>query len=86
MALGAGWGLHSGLPFPALLLLVFGVGLLWPVILPTAQSPESNAESSRPAPSDILRSPHWGRSVGVLWTCLALWWLPVAPAAVGRVP
>ena len=82
MALGAGWGLHSGLPFPALLLLVFGVGLLWPVILPTAQSPESNAESSRPAPSDILRSPHWGRSVGVLWLCLALWWLPVALAAL----
>ncbi len=82
MALGAGWGLHSGLPFPALLLLVFGVGLLWPGILPTAQSPESNAESSRPAPPDILRSPHWGRSAGVLWLCIALWWLPVALAAL----
>ena len=82
MAVGAGWGLHSGLPFPALLLLAFGVGLLWPRILPTPKALEPNAESSRPTPSDALRPPHWGRSVGVLGLCLALWWLPVALAAL----
>lgn len=89
MAAGTGLGLGCGLPFPALLLAVFAVGVVWPGILPSTAGPEPTAASDGSAAATgggAAALPHesrpdWRRSARILAVCLALWWLPVGLAA-----
>jgi chromate transporter len=77
MALGTWIGIHQGLPFPLLLLLVFLAGILWRRLMPEAVSsiPAEDPRKLEVLPGTPL--PKMRSSVRVFLVCIALWWLPV---------
>ena len=82
MALGTWIGIHQGLPFPLLLLLVFLAGILWRRLMPEAVSliPGEVPRKLEVLPGTPL--PTMRSSVRVFLVCIALWWLPVLLAAL----
>ena len=82
MALGTWIGIHQGLPFPLLLLLVFLAGILWRRLMPEAVS---SIPGEVPRKLEVLPGtplPTMRSSVRVFLVCIALWWLPVLLAAL----
>ena len=82
IALGTWIGIHQGLPFPLLLLLVFLVGILWRRLMPEAVS---SIPGEVPRELEVLPGtplPTMRSSVRVFLVCIALWWLPVLLAAL----
>ena len=82
MALGTWIGIHQGLPFPLLLLLVFLAGILWRRLMPEAVS---SIPGEVPRELEVLPGtplPTMRSSVRVFLVCIALWWLPVLLAAL----
>ena len=82
MALGTWIGIHQGLPFPLLLLLVFLAGILWRRLMPEAVS---SIPGEVPRKLEVLPGtpfPTMRSSVRVFLVCVALWWLPVLLAAL----
>ena len=86
MALGTWIGIHQGLPFPLLLLLVFLAGILWRRLMPEAVS---SIPGEVPRKLEVLPGtplPTMRSSVRVFLVCIALWWLPVLLAAFALGP
>ena len=82
MALGTWIGIHQGLSFPLLLLLVFLAGILWRRLMPEAVS---SIPGEVPRKLEVLPGtplPTMRSSVRVFLVCIALWWLPVLLAAL----
>ena len=82
IALGTWIGIHQGLPFPLLLLLVFLAGILWRRLMPEAVS---SIPGEVPRELEVLPGtplPTMRSSVRVFLVCIALWWLPVLLAAL----